>query len=177
MTASRSALKDIFFHTRLVGRRWNQDLLQLAFVSGGGDVVLSTFVWSPVSDIETDRVIDPSILRLLGKSTPSLGFMLPMIEQICRGANMIALDIERQRRLLSPKYLDMARGLRSFPSDLADLVREGPLTDEPVAEAIDRHQDAVTVTFRLLYLWSGARPEALHMPMLHDRWEGLQRIG
>lgn len=174
MPAVRNPLRDIFFHTRLVGRHWNQDLLQLAFVSGGGDVVLSTFVWSPITDIQTERMVDASIMRLLGPSTPSLGFMTPLIEQICCGANMIALDIDRQRRLLSPKYLDRARGVRSFPAELADLVREGPATGEPTAEAIDRCQDAVMVSFRLLYLWSGARPQPLHAPRLRELWEGLQ---
>lgn len=172
-----SGARDIFFHIRLVGRQWDRDLLQLAFVSGGGDVVMSTFAWSPVTDVQTERMVAASVLKNLGPATPSLGFMMPLIDQVCRGANLIAMDVERQRRLAPPGCVSAARSITGLPSDLAPLVQEGGSSGEVLSEAIDRAQDAVTVAFRLLYLWSGARPQGRHMPMLHESWEGLQVCG
>lgn len=173
----QSVVRDVFFHTRLVGRQWNRDLLQLAFLGGGGDVVLSTFVWSPVTDVQTERMVGPSVLKVLGPATPSLGFMTPLIHQACLGANLIALDPERQRRLVPAACLSAARSLRGLPHHLVHLVHEGVSTGEDLSEAVDRAQDAVTVTFRLLYIWSGARPQGCHMPMRHEQWEGLQECG
>jgi hypothetical protein len=169
--------RDIFFHIRLVGRQWDRDLLQLAFLSGGGDVVISTFAWSPVADVQTERMVGPSILKILGPITPSVGFMTPLIHQVCLGANLIAMDIDRQRRLAPAGCLTAARSITALPADLAPLVQEGVPSGEVLSEAIDRAQDAVTVTFRLLYLWSGSRPQGRHLPMPHERWEGLQVCG
>lgn len=169
--------RDIFFHIRLVGRQWDRDLLQFAFLSGGGDVVISTFAWSSLTDVQTERMAGASVLKVLGPVTPSVGFITPLIHQVCQGANLIAMDVERQRRLAPAGCLAAARSLTGLPDDLAPLVREGVASGEPLSEAIDRAQDAVTVTFRLLYLWSGARPQGRHMPMPHERWEGLQVCG
>lgn len=171
------APRDVFVHFRLVGRQWDRDLLQAAFLSSRGDVIVSTFVWSPTVDVQTDRLARASVLRLMGPATPSLGFMTPLFEQACKGANLIAMDDDRQRRLLPACCLSAARGLTGLAPQLAAQVLEGPSTGEPLGEAIDRHQDAVAVTFRLLCLWREGRLEADRWTERRARWADLREYG
>jgi len=171
------APRDVFFHIRLVGRQWDRDLLQIAFVSGAGEVVVSSFVWSPLTDVQTDRLAHAAVFKVLGPATPSLGFMTPLIEQACKGANLITVNADRQRRLLPARCLSVAAGLRELPPHLASLVRDGPSTGEPLSETIDRFQDAVTITFRVLCLWSGARPETQSWPVHWEHRAGLRECG
>lgn len=167
----RPATRDVFFYTRVVGQRAARLLVQVAFVSGGGEVVLSTFAWRAADEHYTRGPIGKDTLRLVGPATPSMTRLTPLIAQICSGAHAITVNLDVQRELLPPTALALARRVTELPDRL-----NGYLSDAGSSFSdIDATQDAATIAFRILYLWSGALPTDRHMPMLHESWAGLER--
>jgi hypothetical protein len=169
------APKDVFVYTRIVGQRLSRLLIQLAFVSGGGEVMLSTFAWRAADETYTLAPIAKDTARLVGASTPSICQVESLIEQICHRAHVITVNVDVQRELLPANALAGCRYVSELPGRLSRHLFESrsAVTDRIAFSQLDRTQDAVTVAFRILYLWSGALPIDRYMPMLHESWEGL----
>jgi len=167
----RPAARDVFAYTRVVGQRAARLLVQVAFVSGGGEVVLSTFAWRPADEDYTRSPIGKDALRLVGPATPTMTRLAPLITQICSGAHVITANLDVQRELLPPAALALARRVTELPDRLSDYLSDNGADFRD----IDATQDAATIAFRILYLWSGALPTDRHMPMLHESWAGLER--